>query len=75
MDKINIGKMIRDVLKEKLISVSKFAMMAHTDRSNMYRILQRSSIDFSVLERYSRIPKHDFFQDLSNHLRNYYAEE
>lgn len=46
--------------------------MANSERTNMYRILQRESIDLSVLERYSRLLDHDFFLDLSEHYQNQY---
>jgi len=62
---MHIGHLIRNVLDEKRISVRQFAMMANSERTNMYRILDRESIDLSVLERYSRILDHNFFQDLS----------
>ncbi len=62
---MHIGHLIRNVLDEKRISVRQFAMMANSERTNMYRILDRESIDLSILERYSRILDHNFFQDLS----------
>lgn len=62
---MNIGSLIRSVLNEKRITVREFAVMANSERTNMYRILDRGSIDLSVLERYSRILDHNFFQDLS----------
>ena len=62
---MNIGSLIRSVLNEKRITVREFAVMANSERTNMYRILDRESIDLSVLERYSRILDHNFFQDLS----------
>lgn len=62
---MHIGSLIRSVLNEKRITVREFAMMANSERTNMYRILDRESIDLSVLERYSRILDHNFFQDLS----------
>lgn len=62
---MNIGSLIRSVLNEKRITVREFAVMANSERTNMYRILDSESIDLSVLERYSRILDHNFFQDLS----------
>lgn len=62
---MHIGSLIRSVLNEKRITVREFAVMANSERTNMYRILDRESIDLSVLERYSRILDHNFFQDLS----------
>lgn len=54
------------MLREKRITVSEFAKMANSDRTNMYRILNRESIDLSVLERYSRLLDYDFFLVLSD---------
>ena len=44
--------------------------MANSERTNMYRILNRESLDVSVLERYSRILDHNFFDDLSEEYKN-----
>ncbi|MBR3466554.1 MAG: XRE family transcriptional regulator [Bacteroidales bacterium] len=69
---MHIGHLIRNVLDEKRISVRQFAMMANSERTNMYRILDRESIDLSVLERYSCILDHNFFQDLSDEYKKQY---
>ena len=69
---MHIGHLIRNVLDEKRISVRQFAMMANSERTNMYCILDRESIDLSVLERYSRILDHNFFQDLSDEYKKQY---
>ncbi|MBR6904569.1 MAG: helix-turn-helix domain-containing protein [Bacteroidales bacterium] len=69
---MHIGHLIRNVLDEKRISVRQFAMMANSERTNMYRILDRESIDLSVLEHYSRILDHNFFQDLSEEYKKQY---
>ena len=66
MGNMHIGNIIRKVLREKRISVSEFAKIANSDRTNMYRILNRESIDLSVLERYSRLLDYDFFLVLSD---------
>lgn len=66
MGNMHIGNIIRKVLREKRITVSEFAKMANSDRTNMYRILNRESIDLSVLERYSRLLDYDFFLVLSD---------
>lgn len=65
---MHIGQLIKKVLDEKRITVREFAQMANSERTNMYRILHRASIDVSTLERYSRILGHNFFQDLSDDL-------
>ncbi|MBO7646731.1 MAG: helix-turn-helix domain-containing protein [Bacteroidales bacterium] len=68
---VHIGSLIKRVLEEKRIPVSEFAAMAHTDRSNMYRFLNRENIDLVLLNRYCRLLDHDFFKDLSD---NYQKE-
>ena len=69
---MHIGSLIKSVLDEKRITVREFAVMANSERTNMYRILVRESIDLSVLERYSRILDHNFFQDLSDEYKKQY---
>lgn len=68
---VHIGNLIWQVLKRKRISVKDFADMACSDRTNMYRILHRESIDLSVLNKYSHLLDYDFFKDLSD---NYQSE-
>ncbi len=51
---MDIGKHIWQILREKQISVKEFAEATNTERTTMYRILHRKSIDISVLEHYSR---------------------
>ena len=71
---MHIGKHIWQILKEKDISVREFAAMVHSDRCNIYRILRRESFDSSVLERYSRILGHNFFQDIANEYKKNNSE-
>lgn len=63
---MHIGKHIWQILREKQISVKEFAETTNTERTAMYRILHRKSIDISVLERYSRVLNHNLFQDLAD---------
>ena len=67
---MHVGHIVKRVLDEKRISVREFAEMANSERTNMYRILNRESLDVSVLERYSRILDHNFFDDLSEEYNN-----
>lgn len=69
---MHIGQLVKKVLKDKRISIREFASIANSERTNMYRILNRESIDLSVLERYSRILNYNFFQDLSEEYENKY---
>jgi len=63
---MHIGKHIWQILRENRISVKEFAEATNTERTAMYRILHRESIDISVLERYSRVLNHNLFQDLAD---------
>ena len=78
---MDIGKHIWQILREKQISVKEFAEATNTERTTMYRILHRKSIDISVLEHYilhrksidisvlehySRVLNHNLFQDLAD---------
>lgn len=44
--------------------------MACSDRTNMYRILHRESIDLSLLLKYSHLLDYDFFKDLSDYFQS-----
>ncbi len=63
-----IGILIKEELKRQERSISWFARKLACDRTNIYRIFQRDSIDTGVLARISLILNHDFFADLSAHI-------
>lgn len=64
-----IGKLIREELQAQERSVSWFARKLHLDRSNVYRLFQRNSIDTDLLSRISIILGKDFFELLSENIR------
>lgn len=68
-----IGELIREELDRQERSVSWLARKLACDRSNVYRIFQKDSIDTSVLKRVSVILNHDFFVDLSDELKEKYS--
>ena len=61
----NIGELIQEELLRQERSVSWFARKLCCDRSNIYKLFQRSNIDTELLWRISVILQHDFFKDLS----------
>lgn len=65
----HIGILIREELERQEHSVSWFARRLSCDRSNVYRIFQRESIDTKMLLRICRLLNHDFFTDLSAQLQ------
>ena len=66
----HIGELIKEELEHQERTVSWLARKLSCDRSNVYRIFQKQSIDTSVLKRISIILNHDFFVDLSDDLNN-----
>lgn len=67
---IHIGQQIKAELARQERGVSWFARKLAYDRSNIYRLFQKESIDTLLLKRISHILNHDFFADLSDTLRN-----
>ena len=64
---VHIGKIIESVFYEQGRSPSWFAKQLHCDRSNVYNIFKRESIDTLLLIRISKILGHNFLK--------YYKEE
>ena len=64
---IHLGSIIRKRFDEQGESVSWFAKQLCCDRTNVYSIFKRESIDTALLVKISTILKHDFFK--------YYSED
>lgn len=58
---IHIGHIIRDVVKEKGLSVTEFGRRINTHRRNVYDIFERQSVDTSLLIKIGKVLGHDFF--------------
>ncbi len=63
-----IGTIIREELEKQERSVTWFARKLSCDRSNVYRLFQKHSIDTALLMRISVILGRDFFAELSRNL-------
>lgn len=63
-----IGTIIRDELMRQERTISWFARKLSCDRSNVYRLFQKHSIDTALLMRISVILNRDFFAELSGNL-------
>lgn len=68
---IHIGSLIRQKLQEQGRTVTWFAFALHCDRTNVYKIFQKSSIDSSLLYRISCVLNYDFFAEYTHLLKNY----
>lgn len=58
---VHIGKLIEEELRSQGRSVSWFAGKLYCDRTNVYSIFRRKSIDTDLLIRISRILDYNFF--------------
>lgn len=57
-----IGKLIEERVKAQKISVTEFANKINKERSNVYDIFKRDSIDTHLLKKIGQVLQHDFFQ-------------
>ncbi len=62
MNEIHIGKMIEEELRRQQRTVTWFARMLCCERTNVYSIFHRKSIDCHMLYRISKILDHNFFE-------------
>lgn len=64
-----IGVLIKEELERQERSISWFARKLSCDRSNVYRLFQKESIDTGLLARISILLGRDFFSDLSQYIK------
>lgn len=58
---IHIGKLIEHELHQQKRSVTWFARGLYCERTNVYHIFKRQSLDTELLLRISKLLQHDFF--------------
>ena len=63
----HIGQMIKAVFDESGLTVAEFARQIHLERSTVYGIFERPSIDSMLLARISLVLKHNFLSDIEQH--------
>jgi hypothetical protein len=63
---IHIGSVVQQVFKKSKIRATELAELLHFDRSNVYAIFKRKSLDTDTLWALSKIFKHNFFEYYSN---------
>ena len=66
MESLHIGNMIRAELKAQGRTVTWFAREIYTTRTNVYKILNKESIDLKLLVRISKLLHHNFLLEYSN---------
>lgn len=62
---MNIGKHIEEILRGQGKSASWLAHEIPCERTNVYNIFKRKSLDVKLLQRISIVLEHDFFKELS----------
>ena len=65
---VHIGQLIEQELRRQRRSVSWFARELYCDRTNVYKLFRKESIDTVLLYRISEILSYDFFRYYSNEL-------
>lgn len=62
---MHIGQRIKEIVKERGITVVAFARLIPCSRENVYRVFKNDNIDILQLKRISQVLDHDFFKDIS----------
>jgi len=65
---VHIGHLIEEELRRQRRTVSWLAMELYCDRTNVYKIFRKESIDTLLLYRISVVLSHDFFKYYTNGL-------
>ena len=66
--------MIKRELKAQGRSVSWLARTIKMERSSIYKIFERNSLDVALLIKISVVMDHDFFADVSDKMRNHFDD-
>ena len=64
---LHIGQMIKAVFDESGMTVAEFARQIHLERSTVYGIFERPSLDSMLLARISLVLGHNFLSDVEEH--------
>lgn len=62
-DNVHIGLLIKSVFDESGMSVSELARQLHCERTNVYTIFKRRTVDVELLAMLSEILNHNFLDD------------
>jgi transcriptional regulator with XRE-family HTH domain len=62
---MHIGQRIKEIMEQRHCSVVSVARQLSCERTNVYNIFKRKSLDVRLLMRISVILEYDFFKELS----------
>ena len=63
---MNIGKHVEEILRKQGKSAAWLASQIPCERTNVYNVFKRKSMDVRLLMRISEVLKYDFFKELSD---------
>lgn len=61
---LHIGHLIKSVFDESGMTISEFARQIHLERTTVYSIFERPTVDVIQLVRISLVLKHNFLSDV-----------
>lgn len=64
---MHIGHLVKSVFDASGMTVSEFARRINCERTNVYKIFDRRTIDVELLVRISEILNHNFLADVMRH--------
>lgn len=64
---LHIGQMIKSVFDESGMTISEFARQIHLERTTVYSLFERQSVDSIQLAKISLVLKHNFLSDVEEH--------
>ena len=64
---LHIGQMIKAVFDESGMTISEFARQIHLERTTVYSIFERPTVDVIQLAKISLVLKHNFLSDIEQH--------
>ena len=64
---LHIGHLIKSVFDESGMTISEFARQIHLERTTVYSIFERPTVDVLQLARISLVLKHNFLSDVERH--------
>ena len=70
MQDIHLGTIVKQKMKERKISINEFAEAIHCDRTNVYNIFKRKSMDIQMIVRISNALNYDFLQYYHQEIKN-----
>ncbi len=66
-DGLHIGHLVKSVFDASGMTVSEFARRINCERTNVYKIFDRRTIDVEMLVKISEILNHNFLADVMRH--------